>query len=108
MFDMKKNLGVQSYCFRGFKAVPALLEQIKGIGLDRTEMCGVHVNFDDEATFEGAIAQCRAAGVAISSIGVQTFKGELEKEEKWFRFAKMAGASMISANFDPSKAPGVF
>ena len=107
MFDLKKNLGVQSYCFRGFKAVPALIEQIKGIGLDRTEVCGVHVNFDDESTFEGAIGQFKQAGVAISSIGVQTFRGDLEKEEKWFRFARMAGASMISANFDVSKVPGV-
>ena len=68
----------------------------------------MHVNFDDESTVEGAVGQFKAAGVAISSIGVQTFKGDLEKEEKWFRFAKMAGASMISVNFDPTKAPGVF
>ena len=107
MFDIKKNLGVQSYCFRGFKPLGELIAQIKGIGLDRTEVCGVHVNFDDDATFADAIGRFNQAGVAISSIGVQTFKGDVAKEEKWFAFARAAGASMISVNFDVSHVPGV-
>ena len=55
MLDLKKHLGVQSYCFRGFKEVPALIAQIKGIGLTRTEICAVHVDFDDEKRFVGVI-----------------------------------------------------
>ena len=31
MFDLKKSLGVQSYCFRGFKPLPDLIAQIKAI-----------------------------------------------------------------------------
>src|SRR5438105_5097492 len=99
MFDLKNNLAVQSYCFRHFEAIPALIEQIKGIGLLRTEVCGVHIDFNNEASFENILGQFRASGVQISSIGVQTFRGD-SVEEKWFAFAKAAGAKMISASFD--------
>lgn len=106
MFDLATGLGVQSYCFRGFKSISDLLAQIKGLGLARTEVCGVHVDFNDESKFEGVLAQFRAAGVAISSIGVQTFRGLLG-EEKWFAFAKAAGCRMISMTFDLKALPGV-
>jgi sugar phosphate isomerase/epimerase len=107
MLDLKTSLGVQSYCFRGFKPLPDLLAQIKALGLAHCEVCRVHVDFNDEATFADAIAQFKAAGIAITSIGVQTFKGE-PQEEKWFAFAKAAGCRMIAATFDVTRAPGVF
>jgi len=106
MFDLAHNLGVQSYCFRGFKSIAELIGQIKGIGLDRTEVCRVHADFDNEALFEGVLAQFRAAGVAISSIGVQTFRGATV-EESWFRFAQAAGCRMIAMTFDLKAMPGV-
>jgi sugar phosphate isomerase/epimerase len=104
MFDLQKNLGVQSYCFRGFKAVPDLIAQVKALGLARTEVCGVHADFSDESTFDGVIAQFRHAGLQISSIGVQTFRGD-PAEEKWFKFAKAAGCRLIATNFDLKAAP---
>jgi inosose dehydratase len=107
MFDLKNNLGVQSYCFRGFKAVPELIAQVKGIGLAHCEVCRVHADFDNEADFGGIIQQFKNAGVAITSIGVQTFKGD-PTEEKWFAFAKQASCRMISTSFDVTKTPGVF
>ncbi|HUO08821.1 MAG TPA: TIM barrel protein [Phycisphaerae bacterium] len=108
MFDVKSQLGVQSWCFRNFKAVPALIEQVKGIGLSRVEVCAVHVDFNSEATFEGTIQQFKSAGVQITSIGVQTFRGDEATEEKWFRFCKMAGAKMISATFDVAAVPAAY
>jgi len=106
MFDLATGLGVQSYCFRGFKAIPDLIGQIKGIGLDRTELCRVHADFDNEAGFAGVLGQFRAAGVTITSIGVQTFRGQ-PVEESWFRFAKAAGCRMIAMTFDLKALPGV-
>jgi inosose dehydratase len=108
MFDVKKQLAVQSYCFRHFKAVDALIAQIKGIGLARTELCGVHVDFNNEATFDAALAQFKQAGIQIGSIGVQGFKGDTASEEKWFRFCKLAGAKMISATFNVDSVPGSY
>ncbi len=107
MTDLSGDLGVQSYCFRAFKEIPALLEQIAGIGLSRCEFCGVHGDFGDEKAFAGVIRQFQAAGVAITSIGVQMFRGD-PAEEKWFAAARAAGAKMIGANFDVSRMPGVF
>ena len=107
MFDLKKNLGVQSYCFRNFKTIDGLIAQVKGIGLDRTEVCRIHADFDNEATFAPTIEQFKTAGVTITSIGVQTFKGD-PAEEKWFAFAKAAGCGMIATSFDVSKTPGSY
>lgn len=99
------EMAVQSFCFRGFKDVKVVAEKVLEIGLDAVELCGVHVDFLDEAGFEGAIAAFRDAGVRIVSIGVQRFKGDAAQEEKFFRFAEMAGAATISADFDPATVP---
>ena len=102
------ELGIQSYCFRGFKALDALLAQIRGVGLNRTELCAVHVDFNDEGAFEGVVEGCKKAGVIISSIGVQKFRGDWANEEKWFRFCRLCGAKLVSASFDVASTPEVY
>jgi sugar phosphate isomerase/epimerase len=99
MFDVNSQLAVQSYCYRNFKPIDALIGQIKALGLSRTELCAVHIDFANEALFESTIAQFKAANIQIASIGVQYFKGDPAVEEKWFKFAKAAGCKMISASF---------
>jgi sugar phosphate isomerase/epimerase len=96
MNEIKQSLAVQSWSFRAFKTVPALVEQLKKVGVSATELCGVHANFDDEAQFNSVIGQFKSAGIQIVSIGVQYLKGDEAKEEKWFKFAKAAGAKRIS------------
>ena len=105
MLDVKAQLGVQSWCFRNFKTPAALIEQVKGIGLSRVEVCAVHADFNNESSFEGTIAEFKNADVQITSIGVQTFTGNEKTEENWFKFCKMAGAKMISATFDVATVP---
>ena len=99
-------LGVQSWCFRHFKGLDALIAQLKRLGLSRVELCEVHADVGDEAGFEGVIGKFREAGIAITSIGVQTFKDDAGLEEKWFKFCKLAGAKMISTNIDVASMPG--
>ncbi len=106
MFDLSNNLGVQSYCFRNFKPIPDLIAQIKALGLTRTEVCGVHIDFNDDSKFDATLAQFRTAGIQISSIGVQTFRGD-PAEERWFEFARAAGCRMISMTFDLKALPAV-
>lgn len=48
MNDIKNNIAVQSWCFRAFKPVPQLIEQLKKVGANATELCGVHCDFNDE------------------------------------------------------------
>ena len=57
-----KDLGVQSWCYRNFKTVPSLIEQLKKTGVGAVEICGVQVDFSKEETFAGAIKQFKDAG----------------------------------------------
>lgn len=107
MYDLNKNLAVQSYCFRNFIAIPDLIVQIQALGLTRVELCAVHVDFNKPDSFPAILNQFRDAGIAIPSIGVQYFHGE-PHEERWFEFAKAAGASMISTHFVLARIPAVF
>lgn len=92
------QLGVQSYCFRHFKDNAVIAEKVRGIGLDRIELCGVHADFNSPETFAPVVETYRRAGVSIVSLGVQTFTGA-DSEKAWFECAKLAGAKHISAHF---------
>jgi sugar phosphate isomerase/epimerase len=107
MYDLTRNLAVQSYCFRHYTAIPDLIGQIRKLGLTRTELCAVHADFNAPASFPGILKQFREAGIQIASIGVQYFHGD-PQEEHWFDFARQAGASMISTHFVLAKIPAVF
>lgn len=98
MANINDILGVQSFCFRGFKDNTKVAQLVKDIGLDRIELCGVHADFNDPAAFKDVIKTYEDAGVKIVSIGVQTFTGGAA-ERKWFECAQAAGAKHISAHF---------
>ncbi len=91
--------GVQSWSYREVKSNVEVAKRIRAHGADTIELCGVHADFNKPETFAEAIAPYTAAGVKIVSIGVQTFTGEAAKERQWFEFAKLAGATHISAHF---------
>lgn len=96
-----ENLGIQSWCYRNFKTVPAFIAELKKAGVAATEICGVQVDFSAPATFAGAIKQFRDAGVDILSIGVQGMHGNVELETNYFEFLKLAGAKHMSVSFSP-------
>lgn len=102
------SLAVQSYCFRGFKDPAEVAEKVREIGLSKIELCAVHVDFLDESAFGPVIGAFADAGVEIISIGVQGFRNEPEKEEKFFQFASEAGATTISADFNPTTVPEAY
>ena len=99
MNDIKNTLAVQSWCFRAFKAVPQLIEQIKKVGVTSTELCGVHCDFNDESKHDTVIDQFRVAGMKIVSIGVEGFWGDEAAFEKRFKFAQRAGAKRMAVSF---------
>lgn len=98
MNSITDRLGVQSYCFRGFKDNAKVAQMVRELGLDRIEICPVHADFRDLAGWKEIIKIYNDAGVQIPAIGVQTFKGAPE-ERDWFESAKAAGAEYISAHF---------
>jgi len=98
-----ENLGIQSYCFRNFKDNKVVAKMVKEIGLDKIELCGVHVDFLDTSKFKEVISIYNDEGVSIYSIGVQYFSNNEKNERKYFEFVKMCGAKYISADFDINK-----
>jgi sugar phosphate isomerase/epimerase len=104
----KEKLAVQSYCLRGFKNNLDVAAKVAEIGLSAIELCAVHADFLDEDSFEKVVEIYSDAGIDIVSVGVQGFKGDLDNEEKFFRFAQIAGAKHISANFAPESVPESF
>jgi inosose dehydratase len=109
-FDPMKNLadqlGIQSYCFRGFKTLGEVLPRLKACGVSTVELSGVHGDFTREAA--AIIASCRAAGVRIASIGVERFTGNAERDRKLGDFMRQAGASVIAVDFLPDAGPDVW
>lgn len=108
MTDIAGELGVQSYCFRGFKDNGQVAEKVKQCGLSRIELCGVHADFSDEKRFDEVINVFRNAGVDIVGIGVQGFSNDEAAETLFFEFARRAGAKVISADFTVDSIPGSF
>ena len=105
MNKAKAELGVQSYCFRGFKTNPEVIRELKRCGVNAIELCGVHADFKDPTKFAEVIKTYRKAGVKILSIGVQGIAGDAKVEENYFRFAKQAGAKFMSVSFRMGELP---
>lgn len=95
------QMGVQSYCFRGFKDNARVAEMVRACDLSAIELCGLHADFDEPAAHAEVIETYRSAGVSIPSIGVQMFTGDAKRERDWFEFARAARAEFISADFQP-------
>ncbi|MBN8217169.1 MAG: sugar phosphate isomerase/epimerase [Spirochaetes bacterium] len=105
IFANIRNPGVQSYCLRGFKDNAVVAQKTKAMGYDSIEICAVHADFADPAAFAGVVDIYKKAGVAIGSMGVQTFTGDEAKERKWFECAKIAGAKYLTAHFTVGTYP---
>lgn len=99
LFGNTRKPGLQSYCLRHFKDNAVVAQKAKSMGYDSMEVCAVHANFDEPGSFQAVVDTYRKAGVAIGSLGVQTFTGDEAKEKKWFECAKMAGAKYLTAHF---------
>jgi inosose dehydratase len=98
-----ENLGVQSYCFRNFKDNKVVAKMVKETGLNKIELCGIHIDFLDTSKFKEVISIYKDEGVDIYSIGVQYFSNNEKNERKYFEFVKICGAKYISADFDINK-----
>jgi sugar phosphate isomerase/epimerase len=99
-----RDFGIQSYCFREVKDNAVLAETVRGLGLNKIELCRVHADFYQPAAFPNVVKTYRDAGIAIVSFGVETFVGD-EKEREVFQCAALAGAKYIAARFKVDSFP---
>src|ERR1051326_8296391 len=106
--NVKKDLGIQSYCFRGIKDNSKVAELLKNCGVNVLELCAVHVDFNDVKQSGKVLETYHNHGVRISAIGVERFSSHASAERKRFEFARHAGAVTISADFTVDSVPGSF
>lgn len=100
-FDLARELGVKSYSFRHIKDnadVAAAVVRCKSNGID---LSACHVNYDDAAQQEQALAAYRAAGVRVSGIGVVGLRPDAAWNRRFFEFARRAGCGVVSFSCDP-------
>jgi len=108
MKTLRTQVGIQSYCFRGFKSLAEVLPRLKACGATAVELSGVHGNFTDAGQADAMIADCLAAGVRILSIGVERFTGNRVRERALAEFVRRAGATVIAVDFEPGAGADVF
>jgi len=105
MIDVSSNLGVQSYCYRGFKSLDDVVRLMKQSGLTAIELWGGHCDWKAPEQFGSVIATLKDAGVAIPAIGVNRFANDPGAERNYLEFCKASGAGVISANFPMDSVP---
>jgi sugar phosphate isomerase/epimerase len=93
------ELGLQSYCLRGFKDNDQAAARTLETGLRRIELCGVHTGWDDPAAFGALAKRYEENGVAVVSIGVNRITGDRDAARKLFECAKAAGLRCMSVDF---------
>lgn len=108
MNNVANDLAVQSYCFRDFKTLDSLIEQVRKVGLSKIELCGVHADFSNQTGFDEVIKTFRDHGVTIVSIGVQGVQGNEAAERKFFDFVRRAGAKHMSVSFAAHSVPASY
>lgn len=93
------KLGLQSYCLRNTRSNEEVADRVRELGLDELELCAIHVDFQDSASFPGIVDLYNRMGVRISSSGVNLITGNEASDRHLFEFAKLAGHRAISVTF---------
>lgn len=98
---MNQPVAIQSWCYRHFKAVPDFIAKLKETGVSATELCALHANFTDPATFADTKKTFDLAGVQIVAIGVEGMTGDPARDKPRFEFCKALGVPNMSIHFAP-------
>lgn len=105
MRNIKENLAIQSFCFRGFPANVDVVEKLKETGVSAIEICDAHIDFSRDDEFDAVIELYKSAGIRIVSIGVNRLEDDGVANRKLFDFCKKAGTSYMSIDFSPATSP---
>lgn len=98
--DYISKLGVQSWCYRGYKTVPELIAALKETGISRLELCGVHLDFTNRNLYAPALDSFASAGIKLVSTGVNGVGVDENKARALFDFAEAASIKQMSIGFN--------
>ena len=104
--DYIKKLGVQSYCYREIRPLPDLVKAVRETGVDRLELCGVHIDFNNVESHAPVVRALQEGGLTIVSSGVNGVAADEAKSRPLFAFSKAAGARHMSVSFNINELPG--
>lgn len=93
----KFPLGIQSYCFREFKTIPALIGALKQVSLPFVEIYPGHIDYkEDPKKTDAAIAQIKDSGISVTAYGGVNFSKDERDARKLCDFASRNGIRDLS------------
>ena len=102
MFDLQKFIGVKSYSFRTIKDSAECAHAVRSCESTVIDLSGTHVNYDAPETWAKVIADYADNGVTIAGTGVVSMRNDEAWNRRFFDFAKLAKAELVSITFDPT------
>jgi len=84
------RLGIQSYCFRNFKSITALVGALKEVNLPYVEIWPGHLDYRQESErIEHELAQVKAEGITVDSYGAVDLSSDAEDIRRIMEFAQI-------------------
>ena len=99
--NLKSDLGVKGYCFRGYPDNTTVAAKVKESGVSCIDLSRAQLDFKDVRLHEPAIEAYRSAEIRIVGIGVVPFDADEAGETQYFEFCGKAGCRTISCTFAP-------
>jgi len=99
--DLGTRLGIQSWCFRGFKKHEEVLQALADCKVDKIELSAAHLRPGEESDMAAVLDVYRKAGVTVSSYGVFGIGEDEAAARPVFEFARMADVPVVSADIRP-------
>jgi inosose dehydratase len=97
--DLAGSLGIQSWCFRGFKSHEGVIKALKDCGVSRLELSGAHYDPAKETNHREIIDLYKKGGITISAYGVCLMSTDEARSRAYFEFAKAAGNKVLNVAF---------
>ncbi len=97
--DFVERLGIQSWCFRGYKTHEEVVEALRACDVDRIELSGAHIKpweIDDPAA---VVKFYEDHGVEISAYGGVQITADRDRARKVFDFARLAKFDTLTVFF---------
>lgn len=94
---ISSKLAIQSWCFRGFEEIDAMLERLLACNISNLELCGFHCK-PERGQATSTIKRIMDAGVNITAYGVHKFTADETNGRAAFDITRQAGFETISAD----------
>lgn len=96
------NLGLKGFCFVNFPDNNDVARMVKECGLNKLDISGCQLNPQETARHAEVIDLYRQAGITLIGGGVYGLDADEDAQRNVFTFAKRAGFSTVSVNFQPN------